>query len=405
MLTLGQLLWRYGWDIYRMQSFVDKMFANFRRIYDHQAKGHAFTRVEELLSSMSPDFLRLLQSTLADELRSSGFSEPLIQELVNAGIRCNYGQSTSIHAFVGLVSMAGMQSGLWSVHGGNRLVPERLVNSSEATLLHADVHTIVRQKKLKKSDGDLRLYQLQSFELDGSEKYLSRSYDVVVIAAPLHDDIAGIQFENFPRPVVKPPQPFHKTVTTFVSGWPNATMFGYRTVGNLPEQVLTSKDGLFFNSLGRQTAVDFKHGEKASTVADADKATGDEATPTADGSSKSDNLKDHSTTVPVWKVFSPAVLTKEQLNSLFLSYNDVRVVDWAAYPKYSSNAKDLPGFELGMQIYYTNAMEMASSTMETCVISGRNVALLAYNRWFDRDDKIDDINDGRELEDKVRNEL
>lgn len=31
MLTLGQLLWRYGWDIYRMQSFVDKMLANFRR--------------------------------------------------------------------------------------------------------------------------------------------------------------------------------------------------------------------------------------------------------------------------------------------------------------------------------------------------------------------------------------
>ena len=84
--------------LYNYDCFVGKHVC---RIYDHQAKGHAFTRVEELLSSMSPDFLRLLQSTLADELRSSGFSEPLIQELVNAGIRCNYGQSTSIHAFVG----------------------------------------------------------------------------------------------------------------------------------------------------------------------------------------------------------------------------------------------------------------------------------------------------------------
>ena len=53
---------------------------------------------------MSPDFLRLLRTTLADELRLNGFSELLIKELVNAGIRCNYGQNTNIHAFVGEIA-------------------------------------------------------------------------------------------------------------------------------------------------------------------------------------------------------------------------------------------------------------------------------------------------------------
>ena len=269
--------------------------------------------------------------------------------------------------------MAGMQSGLWSIHGGNRLMPEKLVNSSEATVLHADVHTIVRQKKPRKSSGDLGLYQLQSFELKGSNKYLSRTYDVVIIAAPLHDDIAGIQFEKFAQKIVKPPQNFHKTVTTFVSGWLNATMFNYRSVGNLPGQILTSKDGLFFNSIGRQSAVDFKHAQKTTSDSSA---------------SKNDDNQ-----TPVWKIFSPKLLTTEQLDSLFLSYGEVQVVDWAAYPKYSSNANNMPVFELGLQLYYANAMEMASSTIETCVISGRNVALLAYNRWYDKDDKIDNIDD------------
>ena len=53
---------------------------------------------------MSPDFLRLLRTSLADELRLNGFSELLIRELVNAGIRCNYGQNTNIHAFVGEIA-------------------------------------------------------------------------------------------------------------------------------------------------------------------------------------------------------------------------------------------------------------------------------------------------------------
>ena len=276
--------------------------------------------------------------------------------------------------------MAGMQSGLWSVHGGNRLVPEQLINSSAANLIHADVHTVARMKKPKKSNGDLHLYQLHAFEIGGSKKYLSHTYDVVIVAAPLYDDISGIQFEKLPTKVVKPPQHFHKTVTTLVKGWPNATMFGYRAVANMPELVLTSKDGLFFSSLGRQTAVDFKLGDEGS---------------------KNEDPKDVTSSVPVWKVFSQAVLTTEQLNKLFLSYNDVRVIDWAAYPKYSTNADYFPPFELGLQLYYTNGMEMASSTMETCVISGRNVALLAYNRWFDKNDKIDSFSDGRKEKDEL----
>ncbi len=46
----------------------------------------------------------------------------------------NYNQNVSIPTFVGSVSLAGSQGGLYSVHGGNRLVPEKLFDASKAEL-------------------------------------------------------------------------------------------------------------------------------------------------------------------------------------------------------------------------------------------------------------------------------
>ena len=71
------------------------------RIYEHQRKGEAFTTVNNLLQSMTPSMLDKLHHSIKDELKARGFSKDFIAQLVMGGMRSNYGQTTSIHAFVG----------------------------------------------------------------------------------------------------------------------------------------------------------------------------------------------------------------------------------------------------------------------------------------------------------------
>ena len=79
-----------------------------------------------------------------------------------------------------------------------------------------------------------------------------------------------------------------------------------------------------------------------------------------------------------------------QLQSLFDSRKDLRLVTWQAYPEYTPNM-DLPSFVLHDRLYFVNAIESAASAMEMSVIGARNVALLAYNQWYSYFDKIDEI--------------
>ena len=63
-----------------------------------------------------------------------------IDELVTAAVRTNYGQvPSSVHAFVGSVAVAGAEGGLWSIEGGNHLLPEKLLLLSEAVVVQSKV--------------------------------------------------------------------------------------------------------------------------------------------------------------------------------------------------------------------------------------------------------------------------
>ena len=44
-----------------------------------------------------------------------------------------------MHLFSGAVSIAGAEDGLWAVRGGNRQVPEMLLQKSRANLVRAQV--------------------------------------------------------------------------------------------------------------------------------------------------------------------------------------------------------------------------------------------------------------------------
>ena len=44
-----------------------------------------------------------------------GFGKRFTHEIARIAMRTNYGQDLEIHAFVGAISLAGAQDGLWSV--------------------------------------------------------------------------------------------------------------------------------------------------------------------------------------------------------------------------------------------------------------------------------------------------
>lgn len=72
------------------------------RIYNFQDDGYAFSNVADLLSAMDPSFNLMLERSLEAGLKHAGVSNLFIEELANAIMRVNYGQSPDAHQFVGM---------------------------------------------------------------------------------------------------------------------------------------------------------------------------------------------------------------------------------------------------------------------------------------------------------------
>lgn len=120
--TFFNLVARYGFELFRLTSDVSGVLNKFDQIYGLQNNGIGFENVTALLSAIDPEFPALLTVSMENYLNSSGYNEKFISELVKSIMAVNYGQDTDIHAFVGMVGMAGADSNLWSVKGGNNQV-------------------------------------------------------------------------------------------------------------------------------------------------------------------------------------------------------------------------------------------------------------------------------------------
>ena len=241
--------------------------------------------------------------------------------------------------------------GLWKVKGGNKQVPEGLVNTSRANVIRSKVTSITKVRAR---------YRIVA---TGVQEIRQRDYDFVILATPLTTDISQIDFTNIVLPSSLSGKRYHRTVATFIKAWPNITNFGFDNFNDFPTEILTTDDDIFFNSISRQTALDFQPGEEP-------------------------QIKD----APVWKVFSKESLTDAQIRYLFSNVKEKQVADWLAYPHYASSEKDLPPFKLDERLYYLNAIEWAASAMEMELIGAKNIALLAFNEWHGLNDKIDERN-------------
>ncbi|XP_064256507.1 prenylcysteine oxidase 1 [Passer domesticus] len=368
-INLLRLLWHYGLNPLRMSMWVEDILDKFMRIYRYQMHDYAFSSNERLLHALGgDDFARLLNQSIDQAMQEAGFSQKFINQVVCPAMRVNYGQGVTVNGFVGAVSLAGVQSGLWSVKGGNKLVCSGLIYSSKAEVIPGTVVSIEPKTRHKRGGDVVKLYEVT---YNTSSGLTGDTYDIVVIAAPLGRRMANITFRNFDPPVPEFLNPYHQTVTTLVHGRLNTSFFGYQDpqAFHLGAIFTTDNPKLFINSLGVVSPVGDTGGKPPSPSA-------------------------------VWKVFSNEELTKEQLNLLFSSYDSVKVKPWLAYPQYSA-AEKFPPIILHEQLYYLNGLERAASAMEMSAIAARNAALLAFHRWHGHSASVDQ----EDLHEKLKTEL
>ena len=347
-----KIFWHYGFSLFRMNSNVNATLKKFQTIYDLQAKRNCYATVPELLKGMGGDEMHQLTKVSARDymLHQQGWSQKLVDELVTAALYMIYGQNAGVNAFTGLVALAGMQNGdLWSVVGGNKLIPERLLENSRVTLYKEDVVAVTRS--VQSDDGKPK------YTIATNEGVVPTDFDVVIVANPLN--ISSVEYKNFTTPVYSAAAktPFQRTVANFVKGKVNPKFFGLDDYDkNFPMFVLVTEliDSTFaYRYLARNIPSELPASEIKAYLK-----------PIRDSP------------VQVWTVFSPEPLTEEQKQQLFSEIEGEAAVDWLAYPQYQP-PEHFPPFILDDGVFYVNAIEQAASAMEMSAIGARNASLLA----------------------------
>ncbi|XP_047634970.1 prenylcysteine oxidase-like isoform X4 [Phacochoerus africanus] len=412
LLNLFRLWWHYGISFLRLQLWVEEVMEKFMRIYKYQAHGYAFSGVEELLYSLGEAaFINMSRRSVAESLLRVGVSQRFIDDVVSAVLRASYGQSAAMPAFaaavgappprarspspaappprpscssptsvrpprclkhsslrrpLGAMSLAGAQGSLWSVEGGNKLVCSGLLKLTKANVIHATVTSV----NLQQTDGK-PLYQVW---YENEAGVGSDYYDIVVIATPLHPDSgSSITFGGFDPPIAVAQGPFQPAVVSLVHGYLNSSYFGFPDPKLFPfATILTTDFPSFFLALDNLCPVNVSASFRRRQPQEA----------------------------AVWRVRSPQPLLRSQLKTLFRSYYSVQTAEWQAHPVHGPHGP-LPRFVLHDQLFHLNALEWAASSVEVTAVAAKNVALLAFNRWYQDLDKIDQ----KDLMHKVKTEL
>ena len=262
-----------------------------------------------------------------------------------------------------MVSLAGVQPGLWAVQDGNYKVSEALLKESKANHRKSLVMSVELNSTSEPRDSFIvHSVPWQQDYAEAQKKPKERlEYDIIIVAIPQHGEPPSqhpINFAGFDSKshVPKGPYPgkYRRTVANFINGTPNASTFGFDRAESLPDQIITVVEPkLRYRSLAMNFPVDITPEEAKS--------------------------KDKF----VYKVFSTEPLDREQFDALFGKVSEKTYRDWLAYPDYGTVEKleKLPPFELNPGVYYVNGIEWAASAIEMSVIGGRNVALLAHQYW------------------------
>lgn len=111
VLTLCNIIWRYGYDFFAMRKSVLHAVKQFDKIYPAQENGMIFDTPAALWSYIG--LLHPAQQTFSDHMRRvlNAPDSPLLHELLHSVNKVNYNQGNDINALAGLVSLCPLVSG------------------------------------------------------------------------------------------------------------------------------------------------------------------------------------------------------------------------------------------------------------------------------------------------------
>ncbi len=129
---------------------------------------------------------RLEQSSkqsLRSLMQQANFNSRIIDELASIATLANYGQTVDIDGFVGLVSLAGCTAELFAIKNGNKQVPVKLLELSNAKLM---LNTSV--KSVTKDPNQPESKNLVVYERDDQVE-VQEVFDYVIVCFPVYKNV------------------------------------------------------------------------------------------------------------------------------------------------------------------------------------------------------------------------
>lgn len=294
------------------------------------------------------------QQSLRQVLESQKFGDRIINQLASIACLSNYGQTVDIDGLVGLVSLAGTADKLWSIKGGNKQVPIKLLEISGANVM---LNT--RVKLIAKDFSQPETKNLITYQNQMGEEILDNSFDYVLISFPIYKNVIGENFQlKFDNLYDFSGLEMQLTNTYVVYG--EQKLYDELPLDKRIDLHSVDPD-VPYRCLSFQLPVDY--------------------------SKKNDKNMYIGKGAKLYKLFAEQELEPDVLDFLFEeNYQLVKKVPWLAYPKYNLNpsSKSIPDVILDShersRVFYLNSLEWSSSCMEICVISARNVVNLIAHK-------------------------
>jgi len=404
-----RMLWRYGLDLTRLSAAVHNAGDKFVQVYKLQDAGSSYDSPQQLLQAVG--LFTLTQQDLRHWMQKVAgvYNEALMNELVVAVTRVNYGQGLDLNALAGAVGLLPMfdDEGLWAVKEGNARVIEGLFKHAKANVyLNHTVKTIERvfgKQSSTAADRDSGIRRVSGVKhgTDGVRSNFSQEVDVIIVATPLeapfdpidfriqkqspasshehdhvhnHDDAAAAAADTndstrHPQPhhdaSLSAPNQFHTTHATFLVGRLRGERLSSVSGEKEPSMILTTENAtLPFTSINAYVQLD-------------------EQVELADAARNPPRLR-RWPKKRIYKIFSRHGFNDTLIAAYFYSVDpsSIRRFAWSAYPRYAPPEAFLPSFELYPQshIWYPLALERMASCMEVQSVAARNVAINIANR-------------------------
>ena len=391
---MTKLFWRYGLAPIRTQRLMNSTVSAFLEMYKKPLfPWTSLTQAAEkagLLDSTSVTGYRLLEK--------KGISSIWAREIIQSSTRVNYGQNlATIHGLETMVCMATDDA--MSIRGGNWRIFEGMAKASKAKILLN--HTVTTLSKANTDDGRKKHSVCSTIiaHTDESTTETCSDYDIVILASPAQ--FSNIDFKDslaYSTPDKIPYVSLH--VTLLATPHRLSPDFFNISSSSVPSMIITtlnptdhaSKTRLDtgINGVGPSAFWSVNH---LRTIAP-------------------DTYNNLTTSLHVYKIFSPSPINATFLSSLFsipydsptpsfsdpltsipssfLPWHYTKV--WNSYPYLyprvtfeelrldadASSSSSSPEGSADVQgsIWYTAGMESFISTMETSALVGKNVAKL-----------------------------